>query len=126
MLNLFKYFLTTPDEKEKYVESNSSHNCIHHYNVEIFNTFDPEIQLINTKPVIKNKLKELLSELKKFKVQAILLLDYKKRNNCKIFHSSAKSIASDSDIDEAFKYMYQITMTKKTVLVKIGLSWIYL
>ena len=46
----------------------------------------------------------------------------KKRNDCKIFHSSAKPIASDSDIDEAFKYMYQITMTKKTVLVKIGLS----
>ena len=88
------------------MESNSSHNCIHHYNVEIFNIFDPEIQLINTKPVIKNKLKELLSELKKFKVQAILLLDYKKRNDCKIFHSSAKPIASDSDIDEAFKYMY--------------------
>ena len=46
----------------------------------------------------------------------------KKRNDCKIFYSSAKPIASDSDIDEAFKYMYQITMTKKTVLVKIGLS----
>ena len=26
-------FLTTPDEVEKYVESNSSYNCIHHYNL---------------------------------------------------------------------------------------------
>ena len=113
MLNLFIYFLTAPDEKEKYVESYSSHNCIHYYNVEIFNIFDPEIQLINTKSVIKNKLKELLSELKKFKVQAILLLDYKKRNDCKIFHSSDKLIPSDSEIDEAFKYINQSTMTKK-------------
>ena len=31
--------------------------------------FYPELQLINIKPMIKNKLKELLSELKRFKVQ---------------------------------------------------------
>ena len=64
-------FLTIPDEVEKYVEiiqSNSSHNCVHRYNVEILNIFDPELQLIHTKPMIKNKLKELLSELKTFKV----------------------------------------------------------
>ena len=66
-------FLTTPDEVEKYVPSNSSDNCIHRYNVEILNIFDPELQLINTKPMIKSKLTELLSELKKFKVQTILV-----------------------------------------------------
>ena len=57
------------------MQSNSSGNCIHHYKVEISDIFDPELQLINTKPMIKNKLKELLSQLKKFKVQAILVLD---------------------------------------------------
>ena len=30
-------FQTTPDEVEKYAQSNSSDNCIHHYNVEILN-----------------------------------------------------------------------------------------
>ena len=97
-------FLTTLDEVEKYVDimqPKSSDNCIHRYNVEIFVIFDPELQLINTKPTIKNKLKELLSELEKFQVQKILALDYKKRNDRKIFHSSAKLIGSDSDIDEA-------------------------
>ena len=83
-------FLTTPDEVEKYVQSNSSDNCIHHYNVEISNLFDPELQLINTKSVIRNKLKELLNWLKKFKVQTLLVLAYNKRNDYKIFHSSAK------------------------------------
>ena len=53
--------------------------------------------------MIKNKLKELLSELKKFKVQTVLVIEYKKRNDCKIFHSGTKLIASDSDIDETFK-----------------------
>ena len=57
------------------MQSNSSDNCIHRYNVEILNLYDPELQLINTKPVIKNKLKVLLNEFKKFKVQIILVLD---------------------------------------------------
>ena len=94
------------------MQSNSSDNCVHHYNVEILNLFDLELQLINTKPVIKNKLKELLSELKKFKIQTILVLHYKKRNDCKIFYSSAKLIPSDSDTDESFKSMHHSIVTK--------------
>ena len=50
--------------------------------------------------------------MKKFKVQTIQVLDYKKRNNCKIFRSSAKLNASDSDIDEAFKSIHQSIMKK--------------
>ena len=65
-------FLTTLDV----VESNYSDNFVHYYNVETLNLFDPELQLINIKPVIKNKLKELLSELKKCKVQKMLVLGY--------------------------------------------------
>ena len=60
--------LTAPDEVEKYVPSNSSGKCIHHYNIKIPNLFYPESQLINTKSVMKSKLKEFLSHLKNFKV----------------------------------------------------------
>ena len=74
LAKLFYIFLATPDEVEKCVESNCSDNCVRHYNVEISNLLNPELQLINTKPIIKNKLKELLSELNK----KILVLDYKK------------------------------------------------
>ena len=35
-------FLTSPEEADKYVQSNSSDNCAHHYNVEILNLFDSE------------------------------------------------------------------------------------
>ena len=94
------------------MQSNSCDNFIHCYDVEILNIFDPELQLVNTKPMIKSKLKELVSELKKFKVQTILALDYKERNDHKIFQSSAKLIASDSGIDEAFKFIHQSIMTK--------------
>ena len=41
-------FLSPPDEVEKYVQSNSSDNCMNRYNVDILNIFDPESQLINT------------------------------------------------------------------------------
>ena len=80
------------------MQSNSSNPySVHHYDTEILNLFDPDPQLINSKPITKNKLKELLGELKKFKFQTILVLEYKKRNDHKIFHSSVKLTASDSD-----------------------------
>ena len=44
-------FLTTSDEVENSKQTNSSHNCVYH--VEILNLFDAELQLINTKPVLK-------------------------------------------------------------------------
>ena len=53
------------DEVEKYLEtmqSHSSDNCVHRYNIEVLNLFDPEFQLVNAKPMIKIKLKELLKE----------------------------------------------------------------
>ena len=62
--------------------------------------------------MIRNKLEGLLSELKKFKVYKVLALESKKKNDQKIFHSSEKRIASDSDIDETFKSMLQSTMKK--------------
>ena len=49
--------------------------------------------------MIKNKLKILLNDLKKFKVQAVLVLDYKKRSDSQIFNSCTKTIAGDLDID---------------------------
>ena len=95
-------FLTTPDEREKYLQSDSSDNCIHHYNVEILNIFDPELQLSNAKQIIKNKFKQFLSELKKFKFQTILSLDYKKINDCKTLYSFTKLITCHSGIDKGF------------------------
>ena len=43
------------------MQSNSFNNSVHRYNIEILSVFDPELQLINTKRMIKDKLKEFLS-----------------------------------------------------------------
>ena len=92
-------FLTISDQVEQYftiiMQSNSSDSCIYYYNVQILNFFGPEVQMI-TKPMIKNKLNESLSELKKFEVQTISVLEYKKRNDSAIFHWNAKLIFIDS------------------------------
>ena len=42
------------------MQSNSSDSSVHHYNVEILNLFDSELQLINTKPVIKKQIKSIV------------------------------------------------------------------
>ena len=54
-------WITNEDDEDlmKMMESSSSDNCVHRYNIEMF-----ELQLINTKPMIKNLLRELLSELR--------------------------------------------------------------
>ena len=103
--------------------SSLSDKYVHRYNIEILNLFDSELQLISAKTIIKNKLKELLSELKS-SVQTILFLEYQKRNNRRIFHSNAKLIASDSDsdIDEAFKSKHQSIMS--TMKNYAGEDWI--
>ena len=65
--NLRKVATATPDEVEKYdkmMQLSSSNNCVHCYDIEILNLFNPELLVINTKPMIKNNLKELLSEFK--------------------------------------------------------------
>ena len=66
-------------KKKEYVQSSYSGNCIHRYNVEILNILNQELQLINTKPMIKKKLKELLNKLKKFKVQTIFSIQFSLR-----------------------------------------------
>ena len=67
------------------MQSNYSDDCVHSYNIEILNLFDKEVHLINTNPMIKNKLKELLTGLKKFKFQIILILHNKKKIIIKSF-----------------------------------------
>ena len=56
-----------------------------------------------------------------FKVQTILVLEYKKRYDLTIFHWSTKLIASDSNIDQAYTSLHESIMTKKIMQVKIRL-----
>ena len=48
------------------------------YNVEILNSFNPELQLKDTEPAIKSKLIELLTQLKSFKLVKTLFIVFRK------------------------------------------------
>ena len=79
-----------PDKVEKFAElvykskakmlmhSHTSDYCVSLYNIEILNPFDLKSQLINNKLVVKNKFKDLVEELKLFKIRETLILEYKK------------------------------------------------
>ena len=45
------------------VEKSYSDDCLRVYNTEALNHFDPELQLINTEPIMEITLKDLLGEL---------------------------------------------------------------
>ena len=47
------------------IQLSSSDNCLWHYNFKILNLFDPELQLIKPKSMIKNKLKEIEKRVEK-------------------------------------------------------------
>ena len=80
------------------------------YNVEILNSFTPELELNNTESSIKNKLINLLTELKGFKFVTTLVLKFRKIQgddktlyNTFYLNSSAETVINDSDIDGVFE-----------------------
>lgn len=48
------------------------------YNVGILDYFNPEVQLKDTESAIKNKLKDLFTELNRLKIVTTLALEFKK------------------------------------------------
>ena len=88
---------------------------------------NPESELINTKSVVKNKLKYLLDELKMFKTQTTLVLWYKEifdhETIYRICHSNTKLITHDLDANKAFESVHQSVMTKMETFV--SKDWIF-
>ena len=78
------------------------------YNVEILNSFNPELQLKDTESAIENKLKKILSGLRGFKFVTTLVFIYKKievqiKQNIFYSQSKAETIINESDIHGVFK-----------------------
>ena len=101
------------------------------YNVEIFNSFNPETQLKDIESEIKSKLAELLTRLRGFKFVTTLVLVSKKiesKDETRYVHfyssSKAKIIINESDIENVFKLIYTtITANIRKSLGK-GSRWI--
>ena len=90
------------------------------YNVEILNSFNPELQPKDTEFAIRSELIELLSRLKDFEFMKTLVLVIKKiesidkRKNVNFYsNSKAEIIISESDIENVFKSIYTTCITTK-------------
>ena len=88
------------------------------YNVEILNSFNPELQLKDTESAIKSKLIELLTQLKGLKFVTTLVLVFKKiesedKTKYDNFYWSlrAEIIINESDIDDVFQSIYITVIT---------------
>ena len=64
-VEIFVKLIEKMPEAKMMMQSSLSDIDVYIYNIDIFSLFDTELQLFNTKAVIKNTLKELLGELKK-------------------------------------------------------------
>ena len=82
------------------------------YNVEMLNSFKPELQLKDIESAIKNKLIELLIQLKGFKFLTLVFvfkkIESKDKTKYENFYSGTKAeiINNKNDIDHAFKSIY--------------------
>ena len=83
------------------------------YNVEISKSINLEQQLKDTESATERKLKQLLSELRGFKLvttPALVLKNIESEDKTKYdtfyLHSKAERIINESDIDDVFKSIY--------------------
>ena len=83
------------------------------FNVEILNSFNPELQLKDTESATESKLTELLNQLKGFKFVKTLVLVFKKiesedktKYDNSYSNSKAEIIINESDIEDVCKLIY--------------------
>ena len=101
------------------------------YNIEILNSFNPELQLNDTESAIKSKLIELLTQLKGFKFVTTLVLVFKKiesedkgKRDHFYLSSKAEIIINESDIDDVLQSIYTKIIENTQKSLGIGSGWI--
>ena len=101
------------------------------YNLEILNSFNPELQLKDTESAIKNKSGELLTQLRGFKLVTTLVLVFKKiesedKTKYDNFYSSSKAkiIINESGIDDVFESVYSTIISNIQKSLTKSSGWI--
>ena len=96
------------------------------YNVEILNSFYPELQLKDAESAIESEVVELLTQLKIFKFVTTLVLVFIKIESEDDFYSSlrAQIIINESDINDVFQSIYTIIITNIQKSLGKGSDWI--
>ena len=94
--------------------------------------FNPELQLNNAEFAIKNKLINLLSQLRGFKLVTGLVLECRKIENYNetkdtTFYSNSKeeTIVNESDINDIFESVYTTIIPNIQKYLGKGSGWIF-
>ena len=100
-------------------------------NAEIFNSFNPKLELKHTVSAIGNKLKDLFTELKGFIFVTKLVLEFKKiesDNETKYrtfyLNSKAEAIMNESYIDYVFESIFSTIVSNIQKSLEKGSGWI--
>ena len=100
------------------------------YNVEILNYFNPGLQFKDTESTTRNKLNDLLTELKRFKFVKTFVLDFKEiesgdetKYSTFYLFSKAESNMNKSDIDCVLKLIYDYIKVTKFAWIKFMLNY---
>ena len=100
------------------------------YNVDILNSFNPELQLKDAKSTIKSKPIELLTQLKGFKFVTSLFLVSKRiesqdKTKYDNFNSSSrfKKMINESEIDDVFQSIYTTIITNIQISLGKSSDW---
>ena len=95
--------LNEKNEKNKTKQEHAFKGFASTCNVEILDSFNPELQFKDTEFAIKSKLRELLTQLKSFKFVTISALVFKKIRQSFYSSSKAETIIKESGIDDVFQ-----------------------
>ena len=99
-------------------------------NVEILNSFNPELHLKDCEPAIGNKLKDLLTELKRFKYVMTLVSEFKKlevddeRKYSTFYLPFIQPMINESNNGNVFESIYGKFISSIQKSLAKGLSWI--
>ena len=91
------------------------------YNIDILNSFNSELQRKDTESAVRNKLIDLLSDLRRFKYVTTLFIEFKKIKSydatkyITIYsNSKAERIINESDINDVFESILNQNYIKHT------------
>ena len=91
------------------------------YNIDILNSFNSELQRKDTESAVRNKLIDLLSDLRRFKYVTTLFIEFKKIKSydatkyITIYsNSKAETIINESDINDVFESILNQNYIKHT------------
>ena len=91
------------------------------YNIDILNSFNSELQRKDTESAVRNKLIDLLSDLRRFKYVTTLFIEFKKIKSydatkyITIYsNSKAETVINESDINDVFESILNQNYIKHT------------